>query len=103
MDWTQLSGLTFEPPDHDRFGALKLAYEVIDAGGTAGAIFNAANEAAVDAFLKEQIRFGQITELVAEALSAIPVVPVDCLDTALDADRRAREYVRNTVKKTVMM
>lgn len=103
MDWTQLSGLTFEPPDHDRFGALKLAYEVIDAGGTAGAIFNAANEAAVDAFLKEKIRFGQITELVAEALSAIPVTPVDSLDTAMEADRQARDYVNTAVKKTVLM
>ncbi len=103
MDWTELSGLTFQPPDHDRFGALKLAYEVIDAGGTAGAIFNAANEAAVDAFLKEKIRFGQITELVAQALSAIPTRPVDCLETALEADQQARDYVNNTVKKTVLM
>jgi 1-deoxy-D-xylulose-5-phosphate reductoisomerase len=103
MDWTELSGLTFEPPDHDRFGALKLAYEVIDAGGTAGAIFNAANEAAVDAFLKEKIRFGQITELVAQALSAIPARPVDCLETAMEADRQARDYVNNAVKKTVLM
>ncbi|MAX24533.1 MAG: 1-deoxy-D-xylulose-5-phosphate reductoisomerase [Phycisphaeraceae bacterium] len=103
MDWTELSGLTFQPPDHDRFGALKLAYEVIDAGGTAGAIFNAANEAAVDAFLKEKIRFGQITDLVAQALSAIPARPVDCLETALEADRQARDYVNNTVKKTVLM
>ncbi|MFG0248169.1 MAG: 1-deoxy-D-xylulose-5-phosphate reductoisomerase [Phycisphaeraceae bacterium JB051] len=103
MDWTELSGLTFQPPDHDRFGALKLAYEVIDAGGTAGAIFNAANEAAVDAFLKEKIRFGQITELVAQALSAIAICPVDCLETALEADRQARDYVNNAVKKTVLM
>lgn len=103
MDWTELSGLTFEPPDHDRFGALKLAYEVIDAGGTAGAIFNAANEAAVDAFLHEKIRFGQITELVAQALSAIAVTPVDSLETAMEADKQARDYVNNTVKKTVLM
>ena len=103
MDWTELSGLTFEPPDHDRFGALKLAYEVIDAGGTAGAIFNAANEAAVDAFLKEKIRFGQITELVAQALSAITVTPVDSLETAMDADQQARDFVNTAVKKTVLM
>ncbi|MBN4061033.1 1-deoxy-D-xylulose-5-phosphate reductoisomerase [bacterium AH-315-I18] len=102
MDWTQLSQLTFEPPDHERFGALKLAYQVIDAGGTAGAIFNAANEAAVDAFLNERIRFGRITQLVAQSLRAIPVVPVDRLQTVIDADQQAREYVNNMVKKTVV-
>lgn len=100
MNWTELSQLTFEAPDHDRFGALKLAYEVIEAGGTAGAIFNAANEAAVEAFLAERIRFGQITQLVAEALSAISAVPVDCLETAMEADRQARDYVKSAVTKT---
>jgi len=102
MDWTQLSQLTFQAPDHERFGALKLAYQVIDAGGTAGAIFNAANEVAVDAFLNERIRFGRITQLVAQALSAIPVVPVDSLQTVMDADEQARKYVNNMITKTVV-
>ncbi len=97
MDWLTLGTLVFEAPDHDRFPALKLAYDVIEAGGTAGAIFNAANEAAVAAFLARKIRFGQIVELVAAALAALPPQPVDSLDTALAADRRARAWVDQAV------
>ncbi|MCC6579365.1 MAG: 1-deoxy-D-xylulose-5-phosphate reductoisomerase [Phycisphaeraceae bacterium] len=97
MDWSKLGTLEFEPPDHDRFGALKLAYDVIEAGGTAGAVFNGANEAAVAAFLAGRIRFGRIVQLAAEALSAIPARPVDSLAAALDADRQARAYVESAV------
>ncbi len=93
LDWSKLSALEFDQPDHERFPALKLAYDVIDAGGTAGAIFNAANEAAVAAFLERKIRFGRIVELVAQALSAIPIQPADSLETLWDADRQARAFV----------
>jgi 1-deoxy-D-xylulose-5-phosphate reductoisomerase len=93
LDWPTLSRLDFEPPDHERFRSLKLAYDVIEAGGTAGAVFNAANEAAVAAFLERRIRFGRIVELVAEALSAIPPQPADGLQTVLEADRQARQFV----------
>ena len=94
MDWSKLAQLTFEQPDFDRFGSLPLAYQVIEAGGTAGAVFNAANEVAVRAFLERRIRFGRITQLVTEALASIDARPVDSLDTVLDADRRARDFVK---------
>lgn len=97
MDWSTLSMLTFEPPDHERFGALKLAYQVIDAGGTAGAVFNAANEAAVEGFLKRRVGFGRISELVAEALSAVPVQPLENLESVFDADRQARAFVSKRI------
>jgi 1-deoxy-D-xylulose-5-phosphate reductoisomerase len=93
LDWSALSTLVFEQPDHDRFASLKLAYDVIDAGGTTGAVFNGANEAAVAAFLDRRIRFGRIVELVGDALSAIDAEPVDSLDTVLEADRAARRHV----------
>ena len=93
LDLTRLSRLDFEPPDAERFPALRLAYDVIRAGGTAGATFNAANEAAVAAFLERRIRLGRIVELVADALEALPAKPVRELADVLDADRRAREYV----------
>ena len=80
-------------PDGDRFPALRLAYEVIRAGGTAGAVFNAANEAAVAAFLERRIRMGRIVELVADALDAVEVTPVRGLADVFEADRRAREHV----------
>lgn len=93
MDWLGLRRLEFEPPDTDKFRSLKLAYDVIEAGGTAGAIFNAANEAAVAAFLDRRIAFGRISELAAEALSAIDNRPADALETILEADRQARSFV----------
>jgi 1-deoxy-D-xylulose-5-phosphate reductoisomerase len=96
--WSTLKTLVFEPPDHDRFTSLKLAYDVIDAGGTSGAVFNGANEAAVEAFLGRRIRFGRIAELVADALSALDAKPVDSLDTVLEADRAARRYVTQQLK-----
>jgi 1-deoxy-D-xylulose-5-phosphate reductoisomerase len=97
LDWPTLSKLDFEPPDLARFPALRLAYDVVDAGGTAGATFNAANEAAVAAFLDGRIRFGRIVELVAEALAAFPAVPVQSLDCVYDADRQARQYVAGKI------
>ena len=93
LDWTTLSRLDFEQPDHDKFRSLKLAYDVIRAGGTAGAIFNGANEAAVAAFLDRRIRFGRIVELVDQALDRIDTQEADSLETILAADQRARDFV----------
>ncbi|MBI1338571.1 MAG: 1-deoxy-D-xylulose-5-phosphate reductoisomerase [Phycisphaera sp.] len=98
MDWSKLSKLDFEQPDPRKFRSLKLAYDVIRAGGTAGAVFNAANEAAVAAFLDRKIRFGQITDLVADTLEKVEVKKVENLETILEADRTARAYVGSRVK-----
>ncbi len=95
MDWSTLRGLSFEPVDFDRFKAPRLGYQVIEAGGTAGAVLNAANEAAVKAFLERRIPFGRIVELADEALSQIPTEPLDSLDAVMRADRLARELVEN--------
>lgn len=99
LDWSKLNRLDFEEPDHERFGALRLAYDVIRKGGTAGAIFNAANEAAVAAFLERKVRFGRITELVRRALSSLTVREVDSLETVLAADREAREFVKDQISR----
>lgn len=93
VDWASLSRMDFEPIDHERFGALRLAYRVIEAGGTSGAIFNAANEAAVAAFLDEKIGFTQISDLVRSALDAIEPMPVTSMDDVIRADAAAREFV----------
>ncbi|TVQ56786.1 MAG: 1-deoxy-D-xylulose-5-phosphate reductoisomerase [Phycisphaerales bacterium] len=97
MDWTALTALEFEPIDHDRFGAIKLAHRVIEQGGTAGAVFNAANEAAAEAFLDGRIAFLEITELVRSALDHVPIKPVRQLSDVLDADRAARELIANRI------
>ena len=94
-----LRTLEFEEPDHEKFPSLGLAYRVIEAGGTAGAILNAANEEAVAAFLEHKIRFGRIVELVGQALDAVESVPVDSLETITEADRLAREFVNSQVEK----
>lgn len=99
VDWTTLNRMDFEPVDHERFGSVKLAYEVIDRGGTAGAIFNAANEIAVQAFIDRKIKFGRITELVHDALSSIQVTSVNTLDDVMRTDREAREFVAGRLLK----
>lgn len=94
IDWAALSRLDFEAPDEERFPALRLARQVARAGGTSGAIFNAANEEAVAAFLAGSIPFGRISDLAADALDAISVSPIRALEDVFEADRRAREHVR---------
>jgi len=99
MDWRALAGLEFEPPDLDRFPALRLASLVIERGGTAGAVLNGANEEAVAAFLASanggpRVAFPYIAEVVGAALEEIPVRPLRKLDDCFDAEREAREFVR---------
>ena len=101
LDYGTLRVLVFEPIDHQRFPAIRLALDAIRAGGTAGAIFNGANEAAVDAFLEGSIRFGRIPQLVAGALDSIPTADPQDLDEILEADRQARAFVRE--RATSMM
>jgi 1-deoxy-D-xylulose-5-phosphate reductoisomerase len=103
LDFAALSQLDFQQPDPDRFPALALAYDVIDKGGVAGAVFNAANEAAVTAFLNHTIPFGRIVELAGSALRDLvgerQQLPLTSLDQVLTADREARRYVNQTIEK----
>lgn len=102
MDWSKLRGLRFEPVDFSRFKAPGLAYEVIEAGGTAGAVLNAANEAAVKAFLERRIAFGRIVELAEQALAKVPARPLDSLDAVLEADQQARRFVAERLAEEPM-
>ncbi len=97
LDLTRPFSLNFEPPDPDRFPAIRLAYQVARAGGTAGAVLNAANEAAVTAFTAGAIRFGEISRLVELTIDEHRVRQDPTLDALLDADRWAREWVRQLV------
>ena len=69
LDFDALSALTFQKPDFDRFPCLKLAYEAMNAGGAAPCVLNAANEAAVAAFLDGKIKFTDIAKTVAHCLA----------------------------------
>jgi 1-deoxy-D-xylulose-5-phosphate reductoisomerase len=97
LDWTQPCRLDLEPPDLDRFPALRLGLEVARAGGTAGAVLNAANEAAVAAFLTGQIRFDRIVPVCEEVLVAHPFHCNPTLQQLLELDRWARQEVTRWV------
>lgn len=99
LDFSTLRRLNFEPPDLERFPALRLGYEVARAGGTAGAVMNAANEAAVEAFRQERISFVEIVELTERVLARHRVVREPDLETLLAADSWAREQVAAFVKR----
>ena len=93
LDWSELSRLDFEQPDLDKFPCLRLAYDALDAGGTAPAILNAANEAAVGRFLDEQMGFLDIARAVERALEQLPVQAAPALDDLVAADTEARGFV----------
>jgi len=82
--------LSFEEPDTAKFPALRLGYEVLRKGGTAGAVLNAANEEAVKLFLTKGIRFTDIAELTGRVLNRHRVVANPVLADILKADRWAR-------------
>lgn len=92
--WERMSNLTFEPVNYERFPALKLGFEVAEAGGTLGAVFNAANEVAVERFLAGDISYLDIYRTVAAACDAHQNVPQPDLETVLEADAWARNHAR---------
>lgn len=97
MDWGSLRRLDFEPVDPDRFPAVELARRVMAEGGSSGAVLNAANEVAVEAFLDGRISFGEIPDLVARTMNEVPVEAVHTLDDISRADGAAREFARSAI------
>ncbi len=99
IDWSSLGSLDFEPPDHERFPALGLAYEAGRLGGTAPAWLNAANEVAVAAFLAGRIPWLSITTVIRGTMDAHDHGPADGVDAVLDADRRARSTAEALIER----
>ena len=99
LDLAAMGRLDFEHADERRFPALALARRVIDEGGSSGAVFNAANEAAVGAFLEGRLPFGRIDELGGEVLDAIEPRAITSLAGALDADAEARRWVEDRIAR----
>ncbi|HZK81383.1 MAG TPA: 1-deoxy-D-xylulose-5-phosphate reductoisomerase [Humisphaera sp.] len=97
LDLSQAFTLNFEPPDFERFPALKLAYDVARMGGTAGAVLNAAKEAAVDAFIGGHVSFGEISRLVGLTIDAHQLEATPTLDELLAADQWARKQVQTLI------
>jgi 1-deoxy-D-xylulose-5-phosphate reductoisomerase len=86
----------FERPDDERFPCVRLAYEALERGGTSPAALSAANEIAVHAFVKGEIRFGQIPEIIRGALARVKPGELN-LAAVREADRQAREDARAAV------
>ena len=94
LDLWNCGTLSFGEPDLETFRCLALALESAKRGGTAGAILNGANEAAVGQFLAGKIGFLEIADRVERAISQVPVVQDPGLSDIVEADRAAREAVR---------
>jgi 1-deoxy-D-xylulose-5-phosphate reductoisomerase len=99
IDVTRPFTMTFEPPDTDRFPALRLAREAGQAGGTLPTVLSATDEGAVDAFRQERIGFTDIPSLIETVLGRHDVVPVDALETVLEADAWARTETENVIRE----
>ena len=98
LDFTSAHDLSFEPVDFKRFPCLSLSYQALSAGGLAPTILNAANEVAVDFFLKNEIRFTQISELVERVMNQTKARDKLSLDGILEADKMARQDALTIVK-----
>jgi 1-deoxy-D-xylulose-5-phosphate reductoisomerase len=98
IDFNKAFSLEFLPPDIKRFPALKVAREVAIAGGTAPAVFNAANEVAVAAFLDGKIKFTDIVETIKKVLDTHNNLHELDIEVLLDADRNAREKARKVMQ-----
>lgn len=101
LDLAQIGTLTFEPVPPGRFPAFELGREAALKGGTAPAVFNAASEEAVAAFLSEQLRFNEIPEVIREVVRGHTVEEVTDLDVVRRADGWAREAARTHIRERV--
>jgi 1-deoxy-D-xylulose-5-phosphate reductoisomerase len=97
IDLTQSLRLDFEPPDEDRFPALRLGREIATAGGSAGVVFNAANEAAVAAFLAGSLQFTKIVPACRAVLESHNFVADPTLDELLKLDAWARQETQQWI------
>ncbi len=93
-DLFSLGALTFEEPDEEKFPSLRMAKDALRTGGAACTVLNGANEEAVARFLRDEITFGEIYDLVAKAMDRLSGLKADSLEEIYEADRRAREVVK---------
>ncbi|MFY0654327.1 MAG: 1-deoxy-D-xylulose-5-phosphate reductoisomerase [Cyclobacteriaceae bacterium] len=90
FNFADYPSLTFEQPDIDTFRNLKLAYEAMEKGGNQPCVLNAANEIAVEGFLKDKIGFLEMSDVVAKCLNSIPHILEPKLDDYVDTDKETR-------------
>ena len=98
MNFFELRKFTFYPPDHKRFPSLKLCYHVARKGGTMPSVLNAADEEAVEAFLKENLKFSEIFSVVEKVILNHKNTSNPSCQEILDADQWAREEIKRYIK-----
>ena len=99
LDLFALGHLDFLAPDFERYPALKMAIASLKAGGNAPVVLNGANEAAVGAFLREQIPFGRIPEIIGRALESVPRAEIRSIADVYAADAAARSAAENAIRR----
>ena len=98
LDWLEARHWEFFPPDFEKFPLLRLAYEAQRTGGSAACTLNAADEVAVEAFLKEEISFPGIAEVVSETLEALGSRNAESVADVLEIDLESRRVARENVQ-----
>lgn len=91
LDFSQLLSLSFLPPDEKKFPCLRLAREAMHAGGTAGAVYNAANEVAVARFLNNRLKFTDIASCIEHALEQTHIKEPENLEELIEVDKLTRQ------------
>jgi 1-deoxy-D-xylulose-5-phosphate reductoisomerase len=97
LDLVTVARLDFEAPDLSRFPALRLAREALEDGGAAPIVLNSANEVAVAAFLRGEVRFPQISEFVEQALADADFAPPSSIEDVLEIDRMTRSSIQSAM------
>lgn len=99
LNLAQISKLTFEKPDFEKFSCLKLALDALEKGGIMPCALNAANEVAVELFLEEQIKFCDIAELIGNTISDIKNIMSPTLDDIIKTDQQIRAQTLKNAQK----
>lgn len=95
VDFFRLGSMTFEKPDMETFRALRLAYKVCERGNNLPTVFNAADEFAVDAFLKGRVSFNCISEMIEAAVENVPEIVNPTLEEVLYTERETYNYLHD--------
>ncbi|MFC3199764.1 1-deoxy-D-xylulose-5-phosphate reductoisomerase [Parapedobacter deserti] len=100
FNFAEFPALTFEQPDTGTFLNLALAYRALEAGGSMPCVLNAANEIVVAAFLKGEVGFLQMSDIISETMEVCEHIAVPSLVDYVEADRRSREIAAGLVTKS---
>lgn len=97
LDFSKYASLTFAKPDMENFRNLAHAYYALDKGGNMPCILNAANEVVVDAFLKDQIGFLRMSDVIEKALGSMPFIANPVYENLKDCNRETIEYTKSLI------